>query len=263
MTDPDLAGAGVLVTRPGGQAAQLAAAVDAAGGNAILFPVIDIVARAADAVRAEAAELAPPDVCIFVSRNAVEYGLEQAAGARVAAIGPATADAIVARGGRVDIRPRAGYDSEHLLAEPELADMQGKTVRIVRGDGGRELLAETLTRRGAKVQYLCVYERRLPKVDAATREALSKQFGAGDVDATVVMSVDSLTNLLALLPGDLEAALAWTILVTPSSRVLKVLMERFPACHATLATGPQAGDIVAALDAALRQRREEQPGQPR
>jgi len=164
MTEKPLEGVGVLVTRPRTQAAELVSAIEQQGGEAFCFPVIDIVALDENELQASEAALPPPDVTIFISRNAVEYGLRYSGGGRIAVIGPATAKAVRAAGRIVDIEPAAGYDSEHLLAEPELSDIAGKQVRIIRGSKGRELLSEELTARGATVNYLSVYERRLPNV---------------------------------------------------------------------------------------------------
>ena len=87
--------------------------------------------------------LPDPDITVFVSRNAVEFGIAYAGG-ELAAIGPATAAAIRDAGSAVSICPASGFDSEHLLREPAFSDMAGKTVRIIRGNPGREKLATEL-----------------------------------------------------------------------------------------------------------------------
>ena len=244
MPDSSLAGVGVLVTRPRHQAADLAAAIEQRGGMAICFPSIDIVPRDPAAVGADADRLPRPDIAIFVSSNAVAHGLDFALHARIAAIGPATAAAIEAAGRRVDIRSATGFDSEHLLAKADLADMSGKTVRIIRGQDGRELLADTLRRRGARVDYLAVYESRMPQYTAADIDALVERWQAGDIDVVTVMSVASLANLVALLPPAGTALLARTLLVTPAERVLKEAQRLFPDIPAALCRTPAATDIV-------------------
>jgi uroporphyrinogen-III synthase len=238
---------GVLVTRPRAQAAELVAAIEEHGGTAFCFPVIDIMALDATAVAAAAAKLPPPDIVIFISRNAVEYGLQYASDGRVAAIGPATAAAIEAAGHIVDIRSAGGYDSEHLLAEPEFQDMKGREVRIIRGDTGRELLAKALTDRGAHVSYLSVYERRLPVVDAGTLVSLETRWRQGDIAVVTVMSVQSLHNLVNLLPDWCRRQIETTSLVTPAGRVLKEVLDLYPASRPVLASGPQAHDMVQAI----------------
>lgn len=252
MADTPLAGVRVLVTRPRGQAAALVEAVESAGGEAIRFPVIEITPRDRTAIEADVGRLANPDICVFVSANAVCHGLDFAGDARLAAIGPATAAAIESLGRIVDIRPAKGFTSEHLLAEPELAEVAGKTVRIVRGGDGRELLATDLERRGARVEYLSVYERRLPSVEPRTLDAVTKALISGKIAAIVVMSVQSLDNLLRLLPESTHDALYRSALVTPSERVIQVLLHRHPDWRTTLARGPQAGDMVAALVTVIR-----------
>ena len=249
MADTPLDGVGVLVTRPRQQAAGLIDAIEAAGGTSIAFPVIEIVARDTPTIETDIAELRTPDIVVYVSRNAVELGLAWSADASVAAVGPATAAALEAAGRVVDIVPASGFDSESLLAEPALKDVAGKTIRIVRGDSGRELLADTLRERGARVEYLAVYERRLPLYSGAELDELTRRWLAGDVDVVTAMSVESLRNLLALLPDTCLATLAETPLVTPAARVLKEAEERLPGCSVILAEGPGARAMVRAIAA--------------
>ena len=149
----------------------------------------------------------------------------------------------------VDIRPASGFDSESLLAEPALTDVSGKTIRIIRGNGGRELLATTLRERGARVDYLEVYTRRAPGHSQAAIEDIAGKLGRGEIDVAVVMSVESFRNLLALLPESCHPALAKTRLVTPAARVIKEVTDRLPGCPVSLADGPSADEIVRAIAA--------------
>lgn len=252
MPDTPLAGVRVLVTRPRAQAGALVEAIESAGGEAIRFPVIEVRPRDRQAIETDVRRLADPDICIFVSTNAVCHGLDFAGDARLAAIGPATAAAIESRDRVVDIQPVKGYASEHLLAESALVELGGKTVRIVRGGDGRQLLATELERRGARVEYLSVYERRLPSVAPRELDAVTKALISGKIAAVAVMSVQSLDNLLRLLPESAHDALCRSALVTPSERVIKVLLHRHPDWRTTLARGPQAGDVVAALVTVIR-----------
>jgi len=247
MTDGPLADVGVLVTRPAQQATGLIAAIEAAGGKAIVFPVIDIVSRSPQDIETDLAALADPDIVIYVSSNAVEHGLAWTSTGAVAAVGPATAAAIEAAARIVDIRPANGYDSESLLAEPELNDVDGKIVRIVRGNSGRELLADTLRTRGATVDYLAVYDRQMPSYDDADIAALAAHWQSGDIDVTTIMSVESLQNLIALVPDSCRRLLTETPLVTPAARVLKEAQESLPGCPVSLAAGPGADEMVSTI----------------
>lgn len=247
MADAPLDGVCVLVTRPRAQAAELIAAIEAAGGSAFCFPVIEIVTLDENVVTADAARLPAADIVVFVSRNAVEYGLRHAGDGRIAVIGPATAAAVHAAGHVVDIQPAAGYDSEHLLAEPEMQDVAGMNVRIIRGSKGRELLADELRARGANVDYLSVYERRLPVVGPELEADLEARWRAGDISVVTVMSVQSLRNLLELLPKWCRKQLENTSLVTPAGRVLKEMLDLYPASRPVLASGPQAEQMVQAI----------------
>jgi len=256
MPDLPLAGVRVLVTRPRQRAAELEREIEALGGSVIGFPTIDTVPRARADIAADAALLAAPDIAIFISANAVLYGLDWAASARLAAIGPSTAREIEARGRAVDICSPEGYTSEQLLAVAELQRVEGRVIRIIRGNGGRELLADTLRSRGAVVDYLGVYRRQIPAYTEADIATMRDRLTSGAIGVITVMSVETLDNLLRLLPVECHPVLARTPLVTPASRVINEVTNRFPGIPATLAKGPQARDMVAAIIACTK------PGYP-
>jgi len=248
-----LSGVGVLVTRPAGRARDLVEAIEAAGGSVVAFPVLEIETRDSAILGEEQARLPPPDIAIFVSSNAVRFGLRYIpqSAVRIAAIGPATRASIEAEGRTVDIYPAGGFDSEHLLQDPELLQAKGKAIRIVRADSGRELLATTLRDRGAQVDYLSAY-RRLPKRHSDEElEQLERAWRAGQIHYVIVMSVATLDSLWSVLPDYCRAALPETPLVTPSERVIQTASERIPGIQAILAPGPQAGDMVRAMITAL------------
>ena len=222
MADRPLQGVGVLVTRPRIQANELVNAIEAQGGHAFCFPVIEIAPFDTNIVDTEAAALERPDIVIFVSRNAVEYGIRYTDGGLIAVIGPATANAVRAAGRVVDIQPASGFDSEHLLAEE-------------------------LTARGALVDYVSVYERRQPEPGPETLAELESQWRQGHINVVTVMSVQSLTNLIDMLPAWCGQQLELTPLVTPAGRVLKEALDRYPASRPILAPGPGADDMVKAI----------------
>lgn len=248
-----LHGVGVLVTRPEGRARELMDAIESAGGSVVSFPVLEIETRDERILDEEQARLPTPDIAIFVSSNAVRFGLKYipGSGVRIAAIGPTTRASIEAEGRTVDIYPASGFDSEHLLQEPDLRQVKGKAIRIVRADSGRELLATTLRERGARVDYLSAY-RRLPKRHSDDElDELERTWRGGGIQYVTVMSVASLESLWSALPDYCRSALPATPLVTPSERVIQTASEMIPGIQAILAPGPQAGDMVRAMITAL------------
>lgn len=247
MPDRPLQGVGVLVTRPRTQATELVEAIEAQGGTAYCFPVIEISGFDELDLQNSVAHLGKPDLVVFISRNAVEHGIRFTDDAEIAVIGPATARAVEAAGRIVDIQPASGYDSEHLLAEPRMQNVEGQHVRIIRGNNGREKLAQELKARGAIVEYLSVYERRLPRTGAKLATDLEAVWRSGAINVVTVMSVQSLTNLVELLPNWCVSQLESTPLVTPSGRVIKEALDRYPASRPILASGPGADDMVQAI----------------
>jgi uroporphyrinogen-III synthase len=263
VNDP-LTGKGILVTRPSAQSGELMLALTAAGGTALQLPVIEIVPRNPEAVKADLAGLPISDIVIFVSRNAVTYGVQafsQQASAmtKIAAIGQATQSALVGAGFEVHICPDKGFDSEHLLAHAQLQDVAGKQVLIVRGNSGRELLADTLRRRGAKVDYLSAYERKTATPDDRKLSQLIETWQNGAIDEVIIMSVDSLTSLMKILPTDSHHLLRKTRLVTPSKRVIQTATESLPGVRTMLAESPRVESLVNAIIQMPQQRNMSKP----
>ena len=228
MTDTRgvLRGAGVLVTRPARQAGAFAQKVAAIGGTPVVFPAIVIEppedARALQEVHGMLPQF---DFAVFVSANAVEFGVPDPRlwppQLLAFAPGSGTAEALHAVGIHHVRVPRERQDSEGLLALPELGAVAGKRVLIFRGDGGRELLADTLRERGAHVQYVTCYRRARPHDGTG----LANVFAAGHVDAVTITSTEGLDNLWTLLDADTRAR--WTALPTfvPHTRIAERARE--------------------------------------
>lgn len=203
--DAPLHGRGIVITRPAAQAARLAQLVADAGGNPIFFPLIDICPLAdANPARERLARLSDYDWVIFVSANAVEQGwallpnhAAWPAHVRAAAVGTGTARALHAKGVAEVLLPAGRFDSEGLLELPALQRMTGRRVLIVRGVGGRELLAETLRARGAAVDYAECYERTPP---ATPVDVLLAAWNDRVLHAVTITSSEGLRHLHALLP---------------------------------------------------------------
>ncbi len=207
MNAGPLAGLGVVLTRPRPQCEEIAAALESRGARILVFPALDIVPVAPDAAsRAALESLASASLAIFVSANAAEHGTAAArragpwpAGTAVAGVGEATARRLRAEGFARVIAPAAGFDSDSLLACPELQAVQGRRVVIFRGVGGRERLRTVLEARGASVAYVECYRRERPASDPA---ALLAALAGGAIDAVHAMSAETVDNFLSLAgPG--------------------------------------------------------------
>lgn len=208
MNELPLAACRVLVTRPAGQQRELIAAIESAGGEAISLPLLAIEsiggAEAEARLRKGLSRLQDYDLLILVSVNAARFGAGQIAEcgasispkAAVLAVGAATAREAASLFDRPVHGPAAGSGSESLLELPQLDDVKDRRVAIFRGEGGRELLAAELRRRGAIVDYFEVY-RRTPVAGAAgqLREILSEN----PPDIAVITSAEALVRWRELL----------------------------------------------------------------
>lgn len=219
-------GARILVTRPRHQAETLCRMIEEQGGIAIRFPTLEIQPIIQNAAAGSSpVEVAKYHWLIFVSANAVNFALKFNNGKitnftrpRIAAVGRATAQALLDQGLRVDLMPEQGYDSEALLASGALQNVAGKRFLLVRGRGGRETLADTLRQRNAQVDYLEVYQRTVPKADISELLGLLQQ---KQIFAVTITSSEALRNLMAML--DSQATLLCSLpLVVVSDRIRQI-----------------------------------------
>lgn len=246
-----LKGIGVLVTRPEHQAHHLCHLIEVEGGAAVRYPALVIKPRAdRAAVRAAIGPADRYDLAIFVSANAARFGadfLDQRRDAPVAAVGQATAAALNAAGYRVSLMPAEGSDSESLLSMPQLAHMNGQRVLILRGSGGRELLAEVLTARGAAVQYAEVYTREPARPSAELQAEIEQLWRQGGLRAYAATSVELLEALVGIVTLRCRELMDSTALVTGSRRVAEAASRLGLGSPIVLADSPDDAALTGAL----------------
>ncbi len=247
-----LAEIGVLVTRPVEQAARMMSRLQDLGARPMLFPALTIVPSGqADVMQEILSGVEQDDWLVFVSPSSVHFGLDtlrlhapDLAMTRInaAAVGKGTAAILRAAGVCNVLTPEHGADSEHLLMLPEFAQLSGRRVLIFRGEGGRELIADTLRARGAKVVYVECYRRACPVADPAPlRLALAEH----RIQAVTVFSGETLDNLLDLLgPEAAEFALSLPLFV-PHPRIAQRAREN--AFAQVITTPPGEDGLLAKL----------------
>ena len=234
-----LKGKGVVVTRPASLAQGLASLVEGAGARVFLFPAVEI----------EPLTPAQPagkiDLALFISPTAVREGLKflpqgfLPQGPRIVALSHGTRRELERHGIPGAMAAEEGADSEALLALAELQQVAGRRIAIFRGEGGRELLGETLRGRGARVEYVECYRRVRPRSDPAPLLAAWK---SGGLHAVTVSSAQGLANLFALLDPGLLHGLP---LFVPHARVADE--ARRLGAGQTRVAGPADDEMFAAL----------------
>jgi uroporphyrinogen-III synthase len=220
-------GARVLVTRPLDQAHGLVNTLKSRGFSPLLQPLLEIVPaeKIEQDQRQILLELDNYRHIIFVSTNAVRWGMQAIkkfwpqlpTGIHWHAIGAATAEALAKLS--IDVAsPDGDMNSEALLDSASLQQVADENILIVRGQGGRTLMA--------RVSSLEIYQRRLPK---NTGPLLADTFSQG-VDAILISSGEGLMNLVSMLEGSSQTGvLTDTIyslpLVVPGTRVAALAAE--------------------------------------
>jgi len=220
MTSLPLAGLNIVVTRPREQAVKMQQRIEQFGGNVILFPLLEIEpVPDAGILQDTVTRLSDFDLAIFISPNAVRYGMAAIqsvgvlpSGLKVATVGQGSAQTLREAGVTSVIAPADGGDSEALLALAELQNVQGCKIVIFRGDGGRELLGDTLKARGAEVEYITCYHRSKPSLDI--RALLSHRF-----DAITLSSSEALVYLREMLDEAFRKQILSVPLFVPHKRI--------------------------------------------
>jgi len=202
-----LNGLRVLVTRPTLQAQGLVTLLHQHNGRAVEFPTIEIKPLELPiSVRRIIENLDQYAQVIFVSSNAarigcdlfVDYWPQWPLDIDWIAVGDSTAK-VMSDQGLMPIVPDS-HNSEGLLELLQLKNVSGNKILIVRGLGGRPLLAETLTSRGGIVELAEIYQRKTP---AYNDDELLAILSPSKLDIVLVTSVESLTNLCAIVGDDL------------------------------------------------------------
>ncbi len=250
MNQP-LQGLRILVTRPVAQAGTLADLIAAQGGEPVLFPLLEISpAHDLRPLQKTIAQLQDYAIVVFISPNAVDFSLpvilqqrSWPVGVRAAAIGQSTVTQLASFGIGEVIAPKRRFDSEALLELPEMQTecVAGRKVLILRGNGGRELLAETLVERGATVDCVTCYQRSAPS-DASLVLSLVRN---KQLAAFTISSSEGLRNLLALLDTESYERLRLLPIFVPHQRIAEVAIEL--GLQSIVLTGPADAGIIEGL----------------
>ncbi len=204
----------LLVTRPAAQAAEWVQRLREHGVEAEALPLIGISPpHDVHAVQAAWGELAAHRLVMFVSPNAAEQffalrpaGIAWPAETLAGSPGPGTTRTLRALGVPAEAiaepaADAAQFDSESLWQQLKARDWRGASVLIVRGESGRDWLADTLRAQGAAVSFVTAYERGAPQLDAPAQALLRAALAAPRAQAWMFSSSESIAWLETLAPA--------------------------------------------------------------
>lgn len=240
-----------LVVRPEPQASSLSQALLAAGHQPVTSPLLSFDAGSElDRLPDLLSPLCSEDYVIAVSVQAVNFthtALQQKGlawpKARYIAVGEATGNAFTAvgvLGSAVPEDPR----SEGIISLPGLDQLTDRRVVILRGNGGRHMIAPTLTERGAKVDYCEVYRR---EYSSDPQGELVKSWQSQGVDSIIITSGGLLSHIVQLATASAKDWLLSRLLIVPSIRVVEEAKE-LGFTQIINAEGASNQALIAALD---------------
>ena len=195
-----------MITRPAHQATGLSQKLESEGATVFIFPTLEITAAELSTQSKKTIhQIDQFDMIIFISPNAVEHGLNHIQdniilpkNILLATIGQGSAKTLSHKlGKQPDITPHNNFNSEGLLATDAMQEIANKRILIIRGNGGREYLKETLEQRGASVEYLTAYQRKKPTTSTTNLEQYLQN---NQIAAIVITSIESLKNLVEMTP---------------------------------------------------------------
>jgi uroporphyrinogen-III synthase len=216
VVEKPLAGRRIVVTRP--ESRPLAAALEGLGAEVSIVPLIEIrPVEDPRALDAAVADLATYDWVVFTSVNGVAAVGERLSGigeARVAAVGPVTADSVRALG--VEPSFVAARASEDIAAG--LGSIDGGRVLLPQADIADPRLADELRERGANVDTVVAY--RTVQVEPTLWGVLPLR-----IAHAIVLASGSAVRSLASIAGSLEGLGDSTLLVCIGPRTAAVARE--------------------------------------
>jgi uroporphyrinogen-III synthase len=199
----------LIVTRPAAQAGAWVMALQALGQDAVALPLIAISPPADPApVRLAWQQLPQCSLAMFVSANAVAHFFAAAdgqwpAGVRAGSTGPGTSAALREAGvpEALLVEPAADaaqFDSEALWARLSHEDWCGRHALVVRGEEGRDWLADTLRSRGAEVAFVAAYRRQAPQPGPDGQALLAQALAAPAAHLWLFSSSEAVGHLRTL-----------------------------------------------------------------
>jgi uroporphyrinogen-III synthase len=235
----------VLVTRPAHQSQQLCECLLEAGFKPITFPTIDIVPLPIDHYKKHTLEnISTFDFVLFISANAVHQviaykTLWPSENTRYIAIGPSTAEAMVASLAITpDFISSKPFSSEQLMTQlpSQLAD---KRILIIKGEGGRDFLANELKNKDMIVKTLDTYRRSLPT-------NIAPHFKHSDIAYITITSILALKNLTLLLQDDFSTMAKRCVFVLFSERI-EQYAKQIGCTHTIVSNNANNDSLVQAI----------------
>ncbi|HBV76069.1 MULTISPECIES: uroporphyrinogen-III synthase [Vibrio] len=211
----------VLVTRPGKDGEALCKMLQKHNIASLHHPLIQLEQGSGYTELTQ--DVKTSDIIIAVSQHAVHwahhalqyYHFDFPQKAIYFAIGEKTAHLLKKYTQKEVIFPLIS-DSEHLLDLPALKSIKNKRILILRGNGGRELIYQTLSQRGGRVRYNEIYRRNpIPIIDPT----LCTHWQDSKVTQLVITSGDQLQYLIQQIPKQYLHWLKQLTLYIPSQRI--------------------------------------------
>ncbi|WED21768.1 uroporphyrinogen-III synthase [Vibrio sp. JC009] len=243
----------VLVTRPDPDGEALCCQLKEAGISAISHPLI--VFRAGISIDELFDRINAADIVIAVSKPSVEWA-DTALKSQshswpdkpiYLAVGQKTADKL-SKCVQQTVHYPIVSDSENLLELPQLQNVAGKSVLILRGNGGRELIRSQLSAKGATVHYCEVYQRQAVTFDGHSKAEEWKRRG---VDHIVVTSAEQLSILTNSIPATRHHWLFAQLLMVPSARIAAMASD-LGFCNVKATGSASNPDLLATIQSLLK-----------
>jgi len=224
-----LGGVHVLICRPEESAQELSKALSALGASCYTFPTLDIMKLSISEIEKQhILSLDQYDSIIVTSQHAAKIGLDLIDSywpqfpikQTWLAIGQKTAS-VLATENLTLISPKNDLSSEELLKLPALQKIKHQKFLILKGKGGRGTISQVLTKRGAQVDEVDVYERMRPHYSSEQIQAALIDFHANYIAA---LSGETLLNLISLCE-ERDIDLSSKTFIVPSHRVANIAYD--------------------------------------